>query len=201
MQTGPACTASFVYRRSRALEHCQQMLCAATAGLEGYCPVCLLPCGPFRHAACQHHALPASDSGQARLQHARRGQQSSNHHSSNHVREQQQHQQHCGLPQCKVEQSLGSLRRSQLAAADGTAGSAALCSQRQTGRGVAQGNAAGSTQSADALQQQQHMGTLNGHADAAEASQAATEAWVSHLPSASHFVLLCVACGSRQCIA
>ena len=44
-------------RQSRAVSHCQQMLRMATAGLDSYCPACLLPCATPRAApaAPLHH--------------------------------------------------------------------------------------------------------------------------------------------------
>ena len=49
-------------RQSRALDHCQQMLQKATAGLKNYCPVCLLPCVASGHGASQRSAaVPVSN--------------------------------------------------------------------------------------------------------------------------------------------
>ncbi|KAL0023943.1 hypothetical protein WJX77_002481 [Trebouxia sp. C0004] len=44
-------------RQSRAVSHCHQMLCMATAGLDSYCPACLLPCATpvAAPAATCHH--------------------------------------------------------------------------------------------------------------------------------------------------
>ena len=44
-------------RQSRAVSHCQQMLRMATAGLDSYCPACLLPCAApvAAPAAPLHH--------------------------------------------------------------------------------------------------------------------------------------------------
>ncbi|KAL0054402.1 hypothetical protein WJX82_008410 [Trebouxia sp. C0006] len=44
-------------RQSRAVSHCQQMLRMATAGLDSYCPACLLPCATpvAAPAAPLHH--------------------------------------------------------------------------------------------------------------------------------------------------
>ncbi len=50
-------------RQSRAVSHCQQMLRMATAGLDSYCPACLLPCAtpvaapgaPLHHPSRSNH--------------------------------------------------------------------------------------------------------------------------------------------------
>ena len=170
----------FCYRRSRALEHCQQMLHAATAGLEDYCPVCLLPCAPSRHAACQDHthALPAPHRPKAVLQHTRHSQTSGHtgEHSLRHGSEQQQHYQ--VLVQCNTEQSLGT---QQVAAADAGADNAAPRSQQEGDRFAAR-------EDAQQQHQQQHRGLSSGHAEAAETNKEVTEDWVHDLPFASHFL-------------
>ncbi|KAL0038132.1 hypothetical protein WJX79_004099 [Trebouxia sp. C0005] len=48
-------------RQSRAVSHCQQMLRMATAGLDSYCPACLLPCAtPVAAPAAPLHHPPCS---------------------------------------------------------------------------------------------------------------------------------------------
>lgn len=169
----PICMHSCLcYRRSRVLEHCQQMLREATAGLEGYCPVCLLPCAPTRHAPCHDPALLAPNRAKAVLQHTRHGQEGDHtgEHSLRHGNEQQQPPH-----SFKAAHSLGTQRSCQTATAGMAADTAALSSQQQAGGCEAREDAAAPT--ADAQQQQQPRGAPNGDA---EASKEMTEAWVTH---------------------
>ena len=183
------------------------MLRTATAGLQGYCPVCLLPCITTEHAACREHVLPAHSRAKANLQnkwhcHECNGipEQSSGRHSLT-SRPQQQHgaqllkaQQH-GAQLLKAEQSVGVQERWPLVGANGAADNTVSGHTKAAiidcGLSAQGGEAAKFAQKQQQLQE--HKRTSISDAEAAEAGKEASEAWVTYLLIAS-CTLYCLYC-------
>ena len=179
------------YRQSRALEHCQQMLRMSTAGLQGYCPICLLPCIATKHAACQDHVLHSRDKlsllHSQHCQECNRIAEQSYGSPSLSSRQQQQHgpqllkaQQH-GAQLLKAKQSLGNRERWHVVGANRAADNTVLTRAETDGGLSAQGRESATLtqqQQQQQLQEQEHRKSPIGVAKAAEAGKEVSEAWV-----------------------
>lgn len=201
-------------RQSRALDHCQQMLCSATAGLEGYCPVCLLPCLTPRYATRQDHTLPVHSRDRTSLQNSqhRQGCSGIGEHISDsqsvNSRQQQPHgaqllkAQQQGEPQLPAaEQSVGHQGRWLPVGTKGAADCVGSGHGEANDELLSQGNDNGTLtrELVVQLQQQQQQqlqkqnGTPVSDVEAAKAGKEMAEAWVSYLPIASQ-TMCCLLC-------
>ena len=169
------------------------MLQTATAGLQGYCPVCLLPWAATKHAAGQDSALPAHSRHEASLQntwHCHECNRSAEHSSgSQSLRQQQQHgtqllkAQQDGAQLRKAEQSVK--ERQPIVGANMAAGNTELRHEEAGGGLPAQGGEAATLTQKQQQQLQEQGSTPIRDAEAAEASKEVTEVWVTSLPSSS----------------
>lgn len=185
------------------------MLRSATAGLEAYCPVCLLPCLTPRHATRQDHTLPAHSRDRTSLQDSQQCRGCSCVTSDTRSLSSRQQQLH-DAQLLKAQQQ----RASQLLTAEPSvrdqgrwlpvgANGAADCVGSQHGEVdggpfAVGGDTASLTQKLGAQQQQQQQqlqeqnGTPVTDVEAAEAGKEVAEAWVTYLPFASQTMQLLV---------
>ena len=187
------------------------MLQTATAGLQGYCPVCLLPCIATKHAACQVSALPAHSRDKASLQnawHCHECNRIAEHSSGSQKLSSGQQQQHGdqflkaqlhGAQLLKADQSVGDGERQPLDGANGASDNVVLRHAEAHGGPSAQGGEA-ATLTQKQQQQQQLQQQLQEHrddpisgAEAAEAGKEVAEAWVTYFPIAS-CTMYCLSC-------
>ena len=198
------------------------MLRSATAGLEGYCPVCLLLCLTPRHATRQDHTLPAHSRDRTSLQDSPQCQGCNHTHERTSdsqnlsSRQQQLHGAHLlkaqqqGEPQLlTAEQSVGDQGRWLPDGANGATDCVGSRHGEARGEILPQGGDTATLAQKLGLQQQQlqeqlqkQNGTSVSDKEAAEAGKEVAEAWVTYMPIASQTMhcLFCM-CGSCNCTA
>lgn len=197
------------------------MLRSATAGLEGYCPVCLLPCLTPRHATRRHHTLPAHSRDRTNLQNSQHGQDCScigDHISSLSSRQQQPYGAHLLKAQQQGESQLFTAEQSvgdqewQPVGANGAADCVGSRHGEADGGLSAQGADTAALAQQLGMQQQRQQQLQEQDAipisdvEAAEAGKEMAEAWVTYLPTASQAIrcLFCmlqlqVHCSTHKC--